>query len=482
MVRSVPVAALLLVAAFGAIATSADKDADKTDPPPNPHEALIRAAQRGSEDDVMAFLRAANASSWRNAIHLRLSNNFTALHMGAFAGNTRIVAALLSHGGRPDVNALDIHHDNPLHMAAVRRHAAVAELLLAFGADTCHRTLGGLTPVQMAAAAGLEANGALVARVGAHWQCAVRNASQGNTCLFDFCLPLDGLGGAAGDRCPARAAFERASAARRRAPWGVDALPLPATDRHAPGPGAGVLDAVAALDASKKASAADAADEAAAEAAAAEAVAEKTEADDEKAKKKKKKKTKTKKKKKPKEKKKKKKPKEKKKQAKKQAKKAKAEAKQQQKPAEKEPAPAPSPAALAMKFRLAADLHKEGKYAEAEPLYRAVIAAARRGDPGGDAALTPVALQQRRLDTSAAVSSLGSLLKAKGAVAEALPLFREALAGFAAVAGPEHPARRDFAEHFSHIGAESGAQDPQLLRSDLSAFVAESKESLAHYL
>ena len=66
-------------------------------------------------------------------------------------------------------------------------------------------------------------------------------------------LPLAGLGGGAGDRCPPRAAFERASVARRRAPWGVAALPhVPRTDRRAPGPGAapgGGGVAVAALEA-----------------------------------------------------------------------------------------------------------------------------------------------------------------------------------------------------------------------------------------
>ena len=69
-------------------------------------------------------------------------------------------------------------------MAAGRRHAAGAEQLLAHGADTCHKTLGGMTPHGMAMAAGMPANAGLAAVVGAHWQCAAPHATTGATRLL----------------------------------------------------------------------------------------------------------------------------------------------------------------------------------------------------------------------------------------------------------------------------------------------------------
>ena len=77
---------------------------------------------------------------------------------------------------------------------------------------------------------------------------------------------------------------------------------------------------------------------------------------------------------------------------------------------------------------LASELLAQGKYDEAEPLFREALE------------VTRATLGDRHPDTLASMNNLGMLLKAKGDLAAAEPLYREALEGRRATLGNRHPA------------------------------------------
>ena len=66
---------------------------------------------------------------------------------------------------------------------------------------------------------------------------------------------------------------------------------------------------------------------------------------------------------------------------------------------------------------LALELHAQGKYDEAEPLFREALEMSRE------------TLGSKHQNTLAAINNLGALLKAKGDLAAAEPLYGEALEG-----------------------------------------------------
>ena len=76
---------------------------------------------------------------------------------------------------------------------------------------------------------------------------------------------------------------------------------------------------------------------------------------------------------------------------------------------------------------LASELQTQGKYYEAEPLYREVLEVERE------------TLGNRHSHTLASISNLGSLLRAKGDLAAAEPLLREALEAQRETLGSRHP-------------------------------------------
>ena len=76
---------------------------------------------------------------------------------------------------------------------------------------------------------------------------------------------------------------------------------------------------------------------------------------------------------------------------------------------------------------LATELQAQGKYDEAEPLYRKALEVAH--ETHGN----------RHPDTLSSINNLGTLLEAKGDLAAAEPLYREALEGMREVLGDRHP-------------------------------------------
>ena len=81
---------------------------------------------------------------------------------------------------------------------------------------------------------------------------------------------------------------------------------------------------------------------------------------------------------------------------------------------------------------LATELKVQGKYDEAETLYREALEVARE------------TLGSRHPNTLNSISNLGVLLKAKGDLAAAEPLYREALKGRRETLGSRHPHNKRF--------------------------------------
>ena len=76
---------------------------------------------------------------------------------------------------------------------------------------------------------------------------------------------------------------------------------------------------------------------------------------------------------------------------------------------------------------LAKELHAQGKFDEAEPLFREALEVSRE------------TLGSRHPNTLASVNNLGTLLKAKGDLTAAEPLYREALEVRRETLGNRHP-------------------------------------------
>ena len=106
---------------------------------------------------------------------------------------------------------------------------------------------------------------------------------------------------------------------------------------------------------------------------------------------------------------------------------------------------------------LATELQNQGKYDEAEPLFREALEVDRE------------TLGNRHPDTLAAVSNLGGLLHAKGDLAAAEPLLREALEGRRQTLGNRHPLTIIFINNLGTLLQDKGdltAAEP-LLREAL---------------
>ena len=94
---------------------------------------------------AMAMFKKAE-TALANRDHVRT----TALHLAAFAGDSRTVASLLAVGAQ--VNARDDDGQTPLHAAAMSAFAHAARVLLAAGADVNARDSTGATPLDVALA------------------------------------------------------------------------------------------------------------------------------------------------------------------------------------------------------------------------------------------------------------------------------------------------------------------------------------------
>ena len=105
---------------------------------------ILKAAKAGDTDAVRALLKE-DAS----LVDARDTDGSTPLHCAAWKGHAAIAELLLNCGAAVSVkNANDHWGDTPLHAAAHGNQRAVAELLLARGADPTAKNPSGRTPLQ----------------------------------------------------------------------------------------------------------------------------------------------------------------------------------------------------------------------------------------------------------------------------------------------------------------------------------------------
>ncbi|MDX6550671.1 MAG: hypothetical protein QOJ31_1355 [Gaiellales bacterium] len=92
-----------------------------------------------------------------DAVDRRSGDGFTALHYAAFFGWPEIARLLIAAGADSSAVAANEMAVQPLHSAAAASHRAVAERLLAAGADPNARQQGGYVPLHASAQNGDDA-------------------------------------------------------------------------------------------------------------------------------------------------------------------------------------------------------------------------------------------------------------------------------------------------------------------------------------
>ena len=112
---------------------------------------------------------------------------------------------------------------------------------------------------------------------------------------------------------------------------------------------------------------------------------------------------------------------------------------------------APEAPRLALSLNNLANVyHSQGKYAEAEPLYKRALAIVEK------------AFGQEHPNVATSLNNLGGVYVAQGKYAEADPLFKRALAIQENALGPEHPyvpvTLENYAKLLRHMGRGTGAR------------------------
>ncbi len=108
------------------------------------------------------------------------SDGFTPLGLAAFLGHHAVVAYLLEQGAEANVASKNAFRVMPLHSAVANRHLAIAELLLARGADVNAKQEGGFTPLHEAA---LQGNDEMIQLLLAHGADVTAQKEDGETPL-----------------------------------------------------------------------------------------------------------------------------------------------------------------------------------------------------------------------------------------------------------------------------------------------------------
>lgn len=86
------------------------------------------------------------------AINAFSGDGWTALHLAAFFGHTKIAELLLAHGADVAAQSKNANRNTPLHAALAGNHAFVAGVLMGAGADVDASDAGGWRPLHIAAA------------------------------------------------------------------------------------------------------------------------------------------------------------------------------------------------------------------------------------------------------------------------------------------------------------------------------------------
>jgi uncharacterized protein len=116
------------------------------------HLTIFEAAATGAQERVEQILQTDPSS-----INSYSTDGWTAMHLAVFFGRVNIVHLLHSKGA--DINAVSKNEQRvrPLHSALANpNNAAVAQLLIDYGADVTATQAQGYTPLHYAASNGLE--------------------------------------------------------------------------------------------------------------------------------------------------------------------------------------------------------------------------------------------------------------------------------------------------------------------------------------
>ena len=107
---------------------------------------LADAAEAGDDGRVHELLDRDPAD-----VNRTRDDGWTPLHLAAFYGRTAVAEMLLARGADANAISTNAMANRPLHAAVAGRHLAVVELLLRHGADPDAAQHGGWTPLQGAA-------------------------------------------------------------------------------------------------------------------------------------------------------------------------------------------------------------------------------------------------------------------------------------------------------------------------------------------
>jgi ankyrin repeat protein len=118
-------------------------------------QVLAAACRGGSSADLFDAVRTGDLEKVKALLQAdpklaeaRTEDGSTALHLAALEGQTAVAQLLLANGAQ--VNARGLREETPLHMAMYDGHREVAEVLLASQADLDARNTAGETPLHLA--------------------------------------------------------------------------------------------------------------------------------------------------------------------------------------------------------------------------------------------------------------------------------------------------------------------------------------------
>ncbi len=130
-------------------------------------EAEVERETAQSRRDRRSAGPVVEAAATVSPVDERSPDGFSALHLAAFFGRTKVARLLLDRGADPNPWAVGDLHVQPLHSAVAGGHEVVAAMLLEAGADVDSAQDGGYTPLMGAAQNGLAATAALLLARGA---------------------------------------------------------------------------------------------------------------------------------------------------------------------------------------------------------------------------------------------------------------------------------------------------------------------------